>query len=650
MKNNITELYSFDIFDTLITRNMTSPNTIFYIMECLLKKIGEDYKFPQILIENFTNIRREAEIFARENVRIQYNKKEIFFNDIYNIIQYNYNLSEAQINYLKDLEIITEQNNLQGIKENIDKIKLLLSQKKEVILISDMYFSENIIRTFLINKDPVFKNIKIYVSSKYNLTKNNGLYKFIKSKYPNLHSWIHVGDNFSSDFLSPIFNNIKPIYYNFEKLLPHEKYILKKSNYNFNYQIVYGISRLLRKGNNNKYQFGCSFSGPLLYDYVKWVISQCQNIGIKNLYFVSRDGFILKNIADIIIKKQNLDLKTNYFYSSRKACRIITNKNYTRFINFIFDESSISSVLLNIYNILNISEEKILEYINPKVLTNKNLLKKELLNNINLKNIIIENNKIKIHIFSEYLKQEIPKDLTTIAFIDVNGSGRTQDITAEILNSFMNCKVYNFYINLSPVMKQFNNSIKISYRMLINNNDWMELLSRSPEGQTLRYQKIDNKVIPIKEFEQNQNLINWRFDDYLKGILDYSNSIIDFEKANGINIEIYNIYQYMQDYLKNHLDRNFANILGSISFTTFGDESKVKECAPKINLFNLFKYNPYDYISVARSNVLFKPFYKLIKLIISPKTYGYIAKDKKLAYLKIFKFKINISNLLWKEL
>ena len=44
------KLYSFDIFDTLITRNMSTPGTIFYIMECLLKKNGENCKFPQILL------------------------------------------------------------------------------------------------------------------------------------------------------------------------------------------------------------------------------------------------------------------------------------------------------------------------------------------------------------------------------------------------------------------------------------------------------------------------------------------------------------------------------------------------------------------------------------------------------------------------
>lgn len=645
------KLYSFDIFDTLITRNMSTPGTIFYIMECLLKKNGENCKFPQILIENFTNIRRDAEVFARENARVQYNKKEISFNDIYSIIQHNYSLSETQINYLKDLEIITEQNNLHGIKENINKIKNLLKAQQEVILISNMYFSEKIIRKFLLNIDSVFSDIKIYVSNDYNLTKSTGLYNLIKKSYPNLKEWTHFGDNLKADIISAKLHGIKTIHYKFENLQPHEKYILKKNQKNYDYKIICGTSRLLRNENNNlKYQFGCSFAAPLLYAYVKWVLQQCIYTGIKNIYFVSRDGFILKQIADILIKENNLDLKSNYFNSSRRACRIITENNYESFIEIVFNEKSISSELDNICTLLNISLNNIKKFLNKKHLNNKKALKKELLENIALRRIIIENNKTKIDLFKDYLKQEIPAEVKKIAFVDVNGSGRTQDMTTEILNQIINCKTYNFFINLSPVMKQHVYSIKCAYNLSVNyNGDWIELLTRSTEGQTIGYKYIENIVVPIKECECNENIIRWGFNDYIDGILDYTKLLTQIEKINNININVYNLYQYMQEYIIKYLDKEYADVIGTIPFSDYGYESNIKEFAPKINLFNLFHYKYSDFISISRCNWISKPFFKLVKAIISPKTYGYISRDKKLAYLKIFKYKINISSLLWKD-
>ena len=42
----------------------------------------------------------------------------------------------------------------------------------------------------------------------------------------------------------------------------------------------------------------------------------------ETLYFVSRDGYHLKRIADEIIKMKNIDIKTKYIYASRRAWRI----------------------------------------------------------------------------------------------------------------------------------------------------------------------------------------------------------------------------------------------------------------------------------------------------------------------------------------
>lgn len=58
-------------------------------------------------------------------------------------------LNDETINYLKDLEIKTELENLVGIEENILKVQELLKQNERVILISDMYHSSNTIRMFI---------------------------------------------------------------------------------------------------------------------------------------------------------------------------------------------------------------------------------------------------------------------------------------------------------------------------------------------------------------------------------------------------------------------------------------------------------------------------------------------------------------------
>ncbi|WP_407232752.1 hypothetical protein [Escherichia coli] len=59
--------------------------------------------------------------------------------------------------------------------------------------------------------------------------------------------------------------------------------------------------------------------------------------GINTLYFISRDGHFLKEIADAYINMHQLSIKTKYFYGSRRAWRIpamIDNIDDEFFSNF----------------------------------------------------------------------------------------------------------------------------------------------------------------------------------------------------------------------------------------------------------------------------------------------------------------------------
>src|SRR5699024_7124070 len=63
------------------------------------------------------------------------------------------------------------------------------------------------------------------------------------------------------------------------------------------------------------------------------VLQHALKHGYKDLYFISRDGYFLKKIADVLINKLKLPLNTKYIYGSRKAWRVAS------FINEIDEES-----------------------------------------------------------------------------------------------------------------------------------------------------------------------------------------------------------------------------------------------------------------------------------------------------------------------
>ena len=58
-------------------------------------------------------------------------------------------------------------------------------------------------------------------------------------------------------------------------------------------------------------------TAPVLFCYVRQILKTAQEKGIKRIYFLARDGYVMKNIAEIICEKQNIDMDCRYLYCSR---------------------------------------------------------------------------------------------------------------------------------------------------------------------------------------------------------------------------------------------------------------------------------------------------------------------------------------------
>lgn len=64
------------------------------------------------------------------------------------------------------------------------------------------------------------------------------------------------------------------------------------------------------------------FSGPLLFSYVWWVLHQAVHMRINRLYFLARDGCLLREIAEQFCRKYYLPIECRYLYCSRTALRM----------------------------------------------------------------------------------------------------------------------------------------------------------------------------------------------------------------------------------------------------------------------------------------------------------------------------------------
>lgn len=659
------KLYSFDIFDTLITRKVATPKGIFVLMKDIINQSPQFADLPNDVKTNFFNYRTNSEFYLRQ-INNQWNDgKDISLDMIYNHIQHTYFLTNEQTQAIKELEIQLELDNIIPIKENIEKLKVLLEKGKRVVLISDMYLPEYIIKEMLLKCDPVLCQVKLYLSSTLGFMKTKqALFHYVKEQENvEFREWTHMGDNKFADFFCARKLGIKAVLYPYVKFKEYEKSLLVANSQNSFVQISLGCAKNIRLNkfpNDEKAQLGASLAGPILFPYIYWLLDQAQKRGIERLYFIARDGYILKLIADLIIKENNLPIKTKYIYGSRKAWRISALKVeddelYRQFVQFTMYEPK------KVNQAFGLTKEEFLSIL-PKNLHNystykpDNRLAEYLYENKDVLKFAIEKNKAQKECVINYLKNTIDCTDDKFAFVDLDGSGLTQNCLARLMNNFYDKNIKSFYYAVTPACCRSLNLEKYYYYTLKRGNmgNMLELLTRAPHGQTLKYADKNEDYKPILEQIDVENFKAWGFDNYINGMLEYCN-LLNQNKYKYIQLDNQVILDIYINYLFLSIDKNTATLLGSIVHTSYGKESD--EFAPKLSVFDAFHYLFRKKIdtdnlmySKARSN-------KFVNKIIEyrqahPKFRKelinlYINKTQQDAVFTILGIRISFSHLIW---
>ncbi len=65
-----------------------------------------------------------------------------------------------------------------------------------------------------------------------------------------------------------------------------------------------------------------SVFAPALTEYIKWVLDEAQKTGIRRLYFLARDGYLLYHLASVLAAKRKLNIELRYLKVSRYALRL----------------------------------------------------------------------------------------------------------------------------------------------------------------------------------------------------------------------------------------------------------------------------------------------------------------------------------------
>ena len=193
-KTNVS-LYSFDVFDTVLTRAVADPKDVFLLMQRKLE--NSSLSLPGKMIKDFKSIRVKCESGAR---RLS-DKEDIKIDDIYRYMGDIYELSQGQILFLQDLELKTEHDLTCPVSWTISEINKLRKAGTRVIFISDMYLPESNVKEMLARAGAYRDGDKMYISGKIGLTKASGnLFRYVLEREKcEPYQMCHCGNNLYSD-------------------------------------------------------------------------------------------------------------------------------------------------------------------------------------------------------------------------------------------------------------------------------------------------------------------------------------------------------------------------------------------------------------------------------------------------------------------
>lgn len=303
------QLASFDIFDTVLLRKCGRPGNIF----CLLaQKLYPDDEAKKVA---FIQWRRQAEGRVASRIKGRETTIASIYTDADVAVFSDYTPTQ-----LIEAEKEIEANNLTAnpaVKSIIEKCR---KEGKTICFISDMYLDSEFLSQVLKREGCLIGNEKVYVSCEEGARKSTGaLYDKVRG-HLNPTYWEHYGDHPISDVKRAqekgiIATQINTAFTESEKTLTDNS---KRHSYELS--CLAGLQRAARiaNGNNAYSALAADFVAPAYIPYVQFVLEKAKEQGIKRLYFLSRDSYILQKIAECK-QREFPSIELKYLFVSRKA-------------------------------------------------------------------------------------------------------------------------------------------------------------------------------------------------------------------------------------------------------------------------------------------------------------------------------------------
>ncbi len=586
IKNKATKIIIFDIFDTLVTRPITNPD--------LIKEIVA-LKLPERESKIWLELRRRTE----ENARVKAGR-DINIQSIYDALKAEWSEFSPKLidlDYVMKLEIGIELSLIRPRDSVIELYTEAISSGKIILLVSDMFLPTEEIRLKLLELG-INCDGNLLISGDTGLRKDTGeIYKEIIIKYKVYPEEIGIfGDNEHSDFQIPgdmgieLFHLLKP--YNIAR--SHSRFIklLSESNECNRLDNSLTLGLIINKEFNNAfyakhkhrdlvpcsaYSIGYSIAGPLCVSFAQWVYSEALKIGQNKVYFLAREGKILKEVYDIWNEEPGRAITSEYCIISRN-CSNVASVKFASDIHEIAKSNYLNGTLSQYIEerfglTLNDDEWSRLEKQTGK--SRNQIIKIENKNIVNVEKVldhlhekIINQSKSDLEGLIEYLKSINLLGREKIILVDVGYSGTIQKNLTKILTDQQLFGLYMLTTDSAPKNKNglkcissgcFEDNIEVKNihkSKIFMNSFFLEKILASNDDQVIRYKlNKDGKHTAALRYRSEKEKMSTQIRNELQaGILDHTRD------ARKLKSESHENYQPSTKLAKDIFEQFFNNI------------------------------------------------------------------------------------------
>lgn len=329
------DVISFDIFDTLITRDVLRPVDLFVLLERKLSSAG-------VICPSFAMKRQEVEAELNQcgvpNLEQIYAKLGEWYSWKKEVTR-----TACSMEFDMELQACHARKYMRNVFQDALKIG------KTVILISDMYLPEAKMRALLM-KNGYEGYQRLYISCEYQMTKASGaLFALVRKDFAG--TILHIGDNPASDDKMARINGYEtyPIYSVYDMLLRSSMQKLVAKAQTPESMLTLGIvTRELfddpfslgpTRGVvyvDDLYQLGFVFIGPIVSYFMRWMCQQVWDTDYDMILFSARDGYLIEKLYQERRERSPQHLpKGIYFKTSRRAITVAALKEQSDFLEIL---------------------------------------------------------------------------------------------------------------------------------------------------------------------------------------------------------------------------------------------------------------------------------------------------------------------------